>query len=462
MAIDDKLNDPLATTGKIPSVPQALGQFQDVAREQRASIERTGELEAEKLARKPQIESELLQAQKQYRDVEKKKYEQEVGIAEQDMANFKVSQDSIAGMSGLGTAILMMGQLLGKTGGQQSAMGAIQGMTGMMQGYTQGRADEFKRGQIEFDRNFKMLQERIKRANDKFQAALAEMPYNTIEAQTKAAQALAELDSPILKEQYKQQGLVITANTVSKVLDASQQAANRANQLAIAAAKGAGKGGGAGAIQFRYNGAVASASDKLSIHISNLTSAPLASEPPAFGEIITDPKKITTGFIQYLGAQITDPENRAMQQQLAAIIPEIANVEAAGRPGGATEARISELHKIAPVAGDSKINYYMFLALAKQELKIAKTTLEVSGGTPEQIAVAQRSIDKVDKIIPYEVEDINRILRGPQGAMLLNDKVNNMLKTSNSLQTFDNAVQSQIDKTVPRSTSSGTTVSNWD
>jgi hypothetical protein len=239
--VDNKLNDPLSAKGNLPSVGEALGQLKDVAKEQRSSIEKSGELEAQKLVQKPKIEAELLQAQKQYRDVERKKYEQEVGSAERDMSEFKVSQDSISGMSALGTAILMMGQLLGKTGGQQSAMGAIQGMTGMMQGYSKGRADEFKRNQVEFERNFKILQDKIKRANDKFQAALAEMPYNTIEAQTKAAQALAELDSPILKEQYKQQGLVITANTVGKVLEASNQAANRANALNIAAGRLGGK-----------------------------------------------------------------------------------------------------------------------------------------------------------------------------------------------------------------------------
>ena len=239
--LDNKLNDPLGTTPRVPSVSGALGQLQDVTKQQVESTKRLGELEAEKLKQTPLIQKEKLEAEKAYRDVAAKEKEGDIASAERDMSQFKVSQDSITGMSALGTAILMIGQALGRSGGQQSAMGAIQGMTGMMQGYTKGRADEFKRNQVEFDRNFKIMQDKIKRANDKFQVALAEMPYNTIDAQTKATQALAELDSPILKEKYNKQGLVETAGFISKLYDAAQESAKRAQALALAKGKGVGK-----------------------------------------------------------------------------------------------------------------------------------------------------------------------------------------------------------------------------
>jgi hypothetical protein len=63
------------------------------------------------------------------------------------------------------------------------------------------------------------------------------MPYNTVEAQKVADSAIAELNSDIVTAKYKQQGLVPTKELLGKAYDASQQAANRANQLSIASMK---------------------------------------------------------------------------------------------------------------------------------------------------------------------------------------------------------------------------------
>jgi hypothetical protein len=85
-----------------------------------------------------------------------------------------------------------LGVLAGKTGGSQAALNSIQSMTGMMEGYNKGRAEEFRRNQIEFDKQFKIMQSKIDKANKQFDQALALMPYNTIEAQKIADSAIAE------------------------------------------------------------------------------------------------------------------------------------------------------------------------------------------------------------------------------------------------------------------------------
>jgi hypothetical protein len=227
------VNKPLSSP--LPTTPtQSLKALQGAAEQETAAIKEVGAAEARKVKEEPMIKAKLAEAQSGYVKEQQTKQQQDVADAEQSMANFKVSADSIGGFATLGSLIGALGMLAGKTGGKQSALGAIQSMTGMMQGYSKGRADEFKRSQIEFDKQFKIMQSKIEKADKQFQQALALMPYNTVEAQKVADSAIAELNSDVVTAKYKQQGLVPTKELLGQAFKASEDAANRANQLAIA------------------------------------------------------------------------------------------------------------------------------------------------------------------------------------------------------------------------------------
>ena len=227
------VNRPLSSP--LPTTPtQSLKALQGAAEQETAAIKEVGAAEARKVKEEPMIKAKLAEAQSGYVKEQQTKQQQDVADAEQSMANFKVSADSIGGFATLGSLIGALGMLAGKTGGKQSALGAIQSMTGMMQGYSKGRADEFKRSQIEFDKQFKIMQSKIEKADKQFQQALALMPYNTVEAQKVADSAIAELNSDVVTAKYKQQGLVPTKELLGQAFKASEDAANRANQLAIA------------------------------------------------------------------------------------------------------------------------------------------------------------------------------------------------------------------------------------
>ena len=142
--LNQNLTDPLKTSVKTPSVGESLATLKDLTERGIKSEQEIGRLQAEKIEKEPEIKAGLLEAQKAYRGAQDEIQQAKIRSAEEDMSKFTVSQDSIAGMSALGTAILMMGNLLGRSGGQQSAMGAIQGMTGMMQGYNSGRKDLYE------------------------------------------------------------------------------------------------------------------------------------------------------------------------------------------------------------------------------------------------------------------------------------------------------------------------------
>ena len=235
------VNKPLSSP--LPTTPtQSMKSLQGVAEQETAAIKELGAAETKKVKEEPAIKAKLAEAQSGYVKESQTKQQQDIADAEQSMANFKVSKDSIEGFATLGSLIGALGMLAGKTGGKQSALGAIQSMTGMMQGYSKGRADEFKRSQIEFDKQFKIMQSKIEKADKQFQQALALMPYNTIEAQKVADSAIAELNSDVVTAKYKQQGLVPTKELLSKAYDASQKAADRANQLNIAKSRTTGAG----------------------------------------------------------------------------------------------------------------------------------------------------------------------------------------------------------------------------
>lgn len=402
--IDNKLNDPLNTAPKVPSVSGALGMTQDIARQQVESTKRMGELEAQKLEKLPEIQKEKLEAEKAYRDIAAGKRDMEIAQAEQDMSQFKVSQDSIGGMSALGTAILMLGQALGRSGGQQSAMGAIQGMTGMMQGYTQGRADEFKRNQAEFDRNFKILQDKIKRANDKFQAALTEMPYNTIDAQTKAAQALAELDSPILREKFNKQGLVETAEFVKTLFNASEKAADRAQQLAVAAAKT-----GKGSDRYGFAEIMSVASNEAAATMRNIMGLPMESTSGIFGGRTTN--SLFTAPVDAFANKLTTESTQRYNAQSGKLAYFLAQLVKGGRVVGVQEVAVMDnILKIKE--GDTLETAANKLAEARQ---VAERAMEVriqSPNTPNELKeIYRENLNTVRTVIPFTVDDINQFVK---------------------------------------------------
>ena len=360
--------------------------------------------------------------------------------------------------------------------GKNSAQTALAAQNGMLEGYQQGRADIIKQQKDIFDTNQKQLDKTIENLHRGFQDALALAPTDRKAAEEKAMSTINQENADFLRELYNKTGLVGASKTIAELLkqaesrqklmqqeemkmirtphelaierhelEMERQGRERLKQgergLDIRENK-QGPGGG-GVIQFRYNGAVATAADKLGIHLENLASAASTSEVPRVGDVLTSERTVPTAMIKYFATTLTEPQNRALQQELAPTIREIANIESAGRPGGVTQASVNELGKMAPVGGDQKINYYMFLALAKQEAAIAKTTLEVSGGTKEQIDAAQKAIDKINKKVSWDVKDINRILTGPDGNTLVNDKMQNMLSRSNGLDQFNTFVEQQ-------------------
>ena len=386
-------------------------------------------------------------------------------VKERADTTFVPTKETAADMGLLFTLTNIVGFMIGgkSKGNAQQAMSA---MNGMLEGHQKGREDLYKKEKAIFEENTKALDKTIEALDRQFKEAMQIYAVDREAGMATAQSAIAEHNATFLGDALKKNGLAYSADLLSKAVSQKdkkelamqklkqreedikrqerhhQEQMKQQKELAEIKAQTA-RGGAGGVIQFRYNGAVATAADKLGIHLENLSSAASTSEVPRVGDVLTSERTVPTAMIKYFATTLTEPQNRALQQELAPTIREIANIESAGRPGGVTQASVNELGKMAPVGGDQKINYYMFLALAKQEAAIAKTTLEVSGGTKEQIDAAQKAIDKINKVVSWDVKDINRILTGPDGNTLVNDKMQNMLARSNGLDQFNTFVEQQ-------------------
>ena len=237
--------DPLLQkAANIKTPEEGIGVGVELAGEERRLSEREAQARIKKEKALPEIEAAYLAEQGKFVKQARTREEEAQADAERAMSEFTVSKDTLGGMATLASVIGVLGALAGNTGGRQAGLGAIKSMTGMMVGYQKGRADEFRRDQIEFDKQYKILQGKLDRASKEFDRAISMMPYNMAEAQKIKNTALAELNSDIITAVDAKQGITRANNLLKQAVDVANQNLNRANQLKIAEMRAS---GGAGA-----------------------------------------------------------------------------------------------------------------------------------------------------------------------------------------------------------------------
>ena len=237
--------DPLLEkVSTIRTPKEGIGVAVDLAREERGLQQKETEAKIAKEKALPEIEAAYLAEQGRYVKEARSREQSIMDEAERAMSQFTVSKETLGGMATLASIIGVVGQIAGNTGGKQASLGAIKSMTGMMSGYQRGRADEFKRDQIEFDKQFKILQSKLDRASKEFDRSIAMMPYNMAEAQKIRSTALAGLNSDIIRAVDSKQGIVRANTLIKQTIDVLDKELGRANALKIAEMRGAGGTGG--------------------------------------------------------------------------------------------------------------------------------------------------------------------------------------------------------------------------
>jgi hypothetical protein len=126
---------------------------------------------------------------------------------------FVPTKETTQDLAGIFSLMSIIGMVVGK-GNAQLAMSS---MNGMLEGYQKGRADLYKKEQIEFDKNFKAMQSKIATLEKELSEAMELKKLDREKGDLQITMALAKAESPVLKEMRKKQGDVAVLNSVQGI-----------------------------------------------------------------------------------------------------------------------------------------------------------------------------------------------------------------------------------------------------
>jgi hypothetical protein len=119
---------------------------------------------------------------------------------------FKPTQENMQSIATLFSLVGMIGVAMGG-GGRMSAMGSLNAMTGMMNGWQKGRKDMWEKEKVEFDKNMAKTKSILDDAYKDADRAYKTLAYNREEAMALAGQSVAKLGSQVGKQILEKQGI---------------------------------------------------------------------------------------------------------------------------------------------------------------------------------------------------------------------------------------------------------------
>ena len=143
---------------------------------------------------------------------------------------FVPTKDNVQDIAGLFSLIGVIGMAVGG-GGRMASQQAMGAMNGMMEGHRKGRADLFKKEQIEFDKNFKAMQTAVSSLKDEYSEALEIEKTDKEAGRIARAMALNKAGSPVLKAMEAKQGAVNVMNTINDLDKSVKTSVTSANTL---------------------------------------------------------------------------------------------------------------------------------------------------------------------------------------------------------------------------------------
>lgn len=134
----------------------------------------------------------------------------------------------------LATMFTLMG-VIGMVIGKDNAQAGMAAMNGMLEGHQKGRADLYKKEKDIFEKNFKVLQQKLASAEKGLEEAIR---LKTVEKEAGDQKLLMELyktESPLLMAMYEKQGPIAVLNSVRGARKDADTVVNVTNNLQKAA-----------------------------------------------------------------------------------------------------------------------------------------------------------------------------------------------------------------------------------
>lgn len=405
----------------------------------RAEAEQKGaELESQ-----AKLASEKAQKQKELRVG----MEQEIAGLEKQMfpaPERKMTQEDATTYAQLASVVATLGLMLGG-GAKGSSKVALSAMNGMMKGWQAGRKDLWERESKTFEAELRKMKAQNDDVNRRIERAMKLMPLKRDEAMAELEAASYIAGKGILAKAINTGDFKAIANytqSTNNELRALQQlqfknaqeerrhqemVALRKQQIAATQAKAAAPGRvGQNALTFasRVYGNILNASADL----KNLTLLPKTAESPLLsGMINTEPATALGSIRSFIGREVTSADARAFDQVTNSLDAALARLEAQGVASGATQGAIRSFNALKPKAGDPALNMAMYIARVKQEIETGiRVHREMPGATQSQKEEAAQELQKINRIIPFSVDDVLNVARGGRGT--LNEKMINLVQ----------------------------------
>ena len=425
----------------VPGVPEdyaaARAKFKkptDVSTEQATMLQQQGRLEQDIGMATQAKEQYLAEAKADIATQEREaaqRVEQNLDVVRSKFPykEFHPTKDNIESISTLFGLIGVIGASLGGSG-KMSAMTSLNAMGGMMKGWQQGRADLWKKEKEEFDKGMLQTKAILEDAYKDADRAMKTLAYNRSEAEALANQSAAKLGGQVGKQILAKQGVeryfTFLEGVKKDLTEAEKRAfeekkfnaeqAYRAKQLALREQEVAAKANsptkqGQNALTFasRVYGNIENATNDL----VNLTNLPAVAQSPIFaGMIGVDRDTVLRNITAFAARKVSSADERAFEQIANSLDAALARLEAQGLATGATKGAIASFGALKPREGDDAINMAIYLARVKQEIETGiKVHAEMPGATPGQKQNNVSNIERINKIVPFNVDDTLNILK---------------------------------------------------
>ena len=341
-------------------------------------------------------------------------------MAETPLPAFAPSEDNAQTLGALFSGINIIGALMSRGAGRNSAMSAMKSMTGMLEGYRTGRMDLYKRERDVFEKSYKRIQDiQTQFAKDMDRALkIAEVDLESGRAEAQYAAASAGI--PIAEQLAKAgnfKALASTAKEVTGLIKAQTDLiageAARGIQAYQASTRAAGGSSTTERFQARILQSLVSASRNLE-SIANLPQFKDSPTLPAFaGLTSTDPNTLTGAIKSYAARKVTSEQARLFQSFAGQIAGGLAKIDSQGLATGASAGQIATYEGMTPRAGDSGINAAVYLSWIKQELKDGANVYRSQKGPNEaQRRLVDDMVKQIDRAVPFDLSKVMSSIRG--------------------------------------------------
>jgi len=344
------------------------------------------------------------------------------------------TKENVATIASLFSLIGMIGTAMGHTG-RNSAMNSLKAMTGMMEGWQKGDQARWERELKEFDKETISYKEKLDAALRKYEMGFKQLTNNREIAKAEMDMALAELGSPVAKAMRDKQGYETTLKLLQGLQKDVQHVATESGlerrqaqrenfdthledikhehrlteNAAKAAEKGAGgKGGYASVLLAGRAENIREAYVQAAQDVLNVTQFPATTVLGTFaGMNGQSGDTLHASLANTFARKVTKTETRMLQQVISGLESNLAMALGGGYAASATKARMDQYKTQIPKEGDDGYVAANFLARLRQELDILGDNFPTKpGATPQMNEAVQASRTKIDKAIPFTVEDV--------------------------------------------------------